>query len=351
MSPIVSVIIPVYKTEKYLKKCVASVLNQTYSDIQVILVDDGSPDNCPSICDEYVKKDNRCCAIHKENGGVSSARNAGLDIATGKYVCFVDSDDYLPPDSVEILHNMIQDKNVQYVAGVSSKFGRKKNISKNDLLGVIDIWNAPEKLLQYIAMPGSYSPYAKIYDLDIFRDNNIRFNQELKCSEDALMIRQYLKYCKRIALIPNNVYEYNSENEHSLSKKAYPDFAFYFSKKMQALDDLTDVLPLTLNEKKQFLVQRAVHGFKISVNHYFSHWKSEDDRKFFVNKSADLLHKWLFISCVDKSFYLYRWWNKIRPHYKTKHDLFFELIQKEYIKDNISSNIKKYIKKLISKFK
>ena len=91
----ISVIVPVYKVEKYLDRCIESIVNQTYKALEIILVDDGSPDNCPEMCDNWAKKDNRITVIHKENGGVSSARNAGIGIATGKYIHFVDSDDWL----------------------------------------------------------------------------------------------------------------------------------------------------------------------------------------------------------------------------------------------------------------
>lgn len=107
-SPLISVIIPVYNVELYLRECVDSVLNQTYTNLEVILVDDGSPDNCPAICDEYAAKDNRVRVIHKENGGLSDARNVGINEATGKYVLFLDSDDYLYSDTVleEISHSI-----------------------------------------------------------------------------------------------------------------------------------------------------------------------------------------------------------------------------------------------------
>lgn len=86
---LISVIIPVYKVEKYLDKCIQSVINQTYSNLEIILVDDGSPDNCPQLCDDWANKDERIKVIHKKNGGLSDARNAGLDIATGEYIAFV----------------------------------------------------------------------------------------------------------------------------------------------------------------------------------------------------------------------------------------------------------------------
>ena len=110
---LISVIIPVYKVEKFLEKCVNSVLEQTYKNLEIILVDDGSPDGCPALCDELAKKDKRIKVIHKKNGGVSSARNAALDEAKGKYVCFVDSDDYIEPTYAEDLHKAITENDVQ----------------------------------------------------------------------------------------------------------------------------------------------------------------------------------------------------------------------------------------------
>lgn len=105
---LISIIIPVYKTEQYLKRCVDSVLNQTYQELECILVDDGSPDEAGKICDEYKKKDARIKVIHKENGGLSSARNAGLDIAKGDYIGFVDSDDFIHPQMYEMLVDVLE---------------------------------------------------------------------------------------------------------------------------------------------------------------------------------------------------------------------------------------------------
>ena len=112
---LISIIIPVYKVEKYLEKCIESVLKQSYTNLQIILVDDGSPDNCGKICDEYAKKDSRIEVIHKVNGGLSDARNVGISKAKGRYIGFVDSDDYIKEDMYEILLNLIK----KYDADVS----------------------------------------------------------------------------------------------------------------------------------------------------------------------------------------------------------------------------------------
>ena len=98
---LISVIVPVYKVEQYLDKCISSIVNQTYDNLEIILVDDGSPDNCPKICDNWAEKDQRIKVVHKQNGGLSSARNEGIVVATGKYISFIDSDDYIDSQTYE----------------------------------------------------------------------------------------------------------------------------------------------------------------------------------------------------------------------------------------------------------
>ena len=113
MEDLITIVVPVYKVEKYIDRCVTSILNQTYKNLQIILVDDGSPDNCGKICDEYAKKDNRIEVIHKENGGLSDARNAGINIAKGKYIAFVDSDDYVSNDYIEYMYKILKKENAK----------------------------------------------------------------------------------------------------------------------------------------------------------------------------------------------------------------------------------------------
>ena len=120
--PLVSIIVPIYKAEHYLDTCIKSILNQTYTNLEVILVDDGSPDNCPAICDMYAEKDSRVRVIHKKNGGVSSARNTGLDYANGQYICFVDSDDWIEAKMVEHLYDCIQKNNTDAAVCLSSDY-------------------------------------------------------------------------------------------------------------------------------------------------------------------------------------------------------------------------------------
>lgn len=112
----ISIIVPVYKVEEDLDRCVQSIVDQTYKNLEILLIDDGSPDNCPAMCDEWAKKDKRIKVIHKENGGVSSVRNLGLELATGEYIGFVDSDDYIDATMYEKLYNKIQEDKSDFVA-------------------------------------------------------------------------------------------------------------------------------------------------------------------------------------------------------------------------------------------
>lgn len=130
---LISIVVPIYNVEKYLNKCIESILNQTYKNLEIILVDDGSPDNSGKICDEYKKMDSRIIVVHKPNGGLSDARNAGIMLATGKYIGFVDSDDYIEPDMYEILYSNIKkyNANISICSYVDEYESGKMEISKH----------------------------------------------------------------------------------------------------------------------------------------------------------------------------------------------------------------------------
>jgi len=128
MKPLISIIVPVYNVEQYLQRCLESIINQTYKNLEIILVDDGSPDNCPQICDDYAAKDNRIMVIHKKNGGLSDARNAGLDICKGKFISFVDSDDWIDTNYIKTLFDLLTETKTDIAIGNFFKTdGSKKN--------------------------------------------------------------------------------------------------------------------------------------------------------------------------------------------------------------------------------
>lgn len=180
----ISVIVPIYKVEQYLDECVGSIVKQTYQNLEIILVDDGSPDGCPQKCDEWAKKDARIRVIHKSNGGLSSARNAGLDIACGQYIGFIDSDDWIASDMYEsMLNNLLQaDADIAYTA--SSHVYENGEISTAHLVsGVKLIMNAGEAF-KYINLPGYFgiAAWDKLLKREIIGD--LRFPEDTKRDED-----------------------------------------------------------------------------------------------------------------------------------------------------------------------
>lgn len=191
----VSIIVPVFKVEKYINRCVESLVNQTFRDIEIILVDDGSPDNCPAICDEWAKKDSRIKVVHKLNGGLSSARNAGLPVATGKYVGFVDSDDDVELDMYEKMVSVAEREQVDFV--MADYFRILENGEK--YLKTLDIEGGrynKEKIRNEI-FPNlimreciDYGPLLSvwhcIYNADFLQKNNLKFDEEVRWSEDNI---------------------------------------------------------------------------------------------------------------------------------------------------------------------
>ena len=309
----VSVIIPVYRAEQYIEACVRSVAEQSYSNLEILLVDDGSPDCSGEICDKLAGVDKRIRVIHKSNGGASSARNAGLKYAGGTYICFVDSDDVLPANAIEMLVRTMISTESEYAAGICGIMGSSRVKNQIDREKVIRFDEQPEDLLSYIVQGGSYSPYAKLYLRSIIDDNKLAFREDLKCSEDALFIRQYLKYCKNAVLVPSVVYMYNTGNENSLSKKGFPEYANYFIEKLIALKELVSKLPLDNRKKVCFLESRGVHGLRLSIRHYIKNFSNHEEQISFISKSLTLFAPWLPTgenSYLERNKDLSKWWTE-----------------------------------------
>jgi glycosyltransferase involved in cell wall biosynthesis len=227
--PKISVIIPVYKVEKYLRQCVDSVLAQTHSDLEVILVDDGSPDNCGAICDEYAEKDSRVKVIHKENGGQGSARNRGLDAATGEYIAFVDSDDWVDSDMYESLLKLLLEHDADIAEGSYRFFRPWKN--QNQTLECpntqkVCVWEGLQILERFYFGPDLFSDVAvmvwnKLYKAQILRD--LRFREGF-IYEDSEFMPRVLYACKKLVKHDHSYYTYNihlSVGETSHSEKNY----------------------------------------------------------------------------------------------------------------------------------
>lgn len=207
MNSLISVIVPIYKVEKYLRKCVESILSQTHTNLEIILVDDGSPDNCGAICDEYAKQDARIKVIHKPNGGLSDARNAGLDIMTGEYVAFVDSDDWIGPRMYETLLQMLKqfqaDMAFGAVADDLEQGGRVTTVKVSNYGDEPFSEGVVEAMRRYFH--GSWAAWDKLYKADLFRD--IRYPVG-EINEDEAIVLQLLSKCTRVCYTNEVFYHY-----------------------------------------------------------------------------------------------------------------------------------------------
>ena len=209
--PLISIIIPIYKQEKYLRDCVDSVIKQTYNNIEIILVDDGSPDTCPAICDEYKAQDKRVIVLHKSNAGVSAARNSGIDIATGEWIVFVDSDDVISNIHIETLVNHICSSDILTCVGICNSLDGM-TIGDNNF-NSIDIFT----FKNYISLHGGF-PVCALYNNKIIKKHNLRFNESISYVEDVLWNYNYFCYVKKAVFISDKLYFYRKHPDATTNR-------------------------------------------------------------------------------------------------------------------------------------
>lgn len=237
--PKVSIVIPIYNVEKYLKRCVDSVLHQTLQNIEIILVDDGSPDKCPSICDQYKEKDSRIKVIHKKNGGLASARNAGLRIATGEYILFLDSDDWIEPETAEELVSIAEQYQVDFVRfrpmyagwpnhkdGSLCDFGTESGMKegvylKDDIIREIypRLFATPQLTLGVIV-----AAWRSLYRREFLKNNNLLFDEEIRYSEDTIFSAKVVSVTNSFYYLDGPRYYHYFYNGNSITKSYKKDY-------------------------------------------------------------------------------------------------------------------------------
>lgn len=217
-TPLISVIVPVYRVEKYLERCVKSILSQTYKNLEVILVDDGSPDQCPAICDACAERDARVKVIHQENKGLSGARNAGIDAASGEYLAFVDSDDYVSPHFIEELYQLLQDTGCaigqcrfSYVKGdgLVEEGDSAFCIYRGESL-MEQLYGPEEKATCFVVA------WNKLYRAELFKETGIRY-PEGRIHEDEATTYRLFHEAKKLAFLDRALYGYYTENGGSIT--------------------------------------------------------------------------------------------------------------------------------------
>ena len=213
--PKLSVIVPVYNAEKFIHKCIDSIVNQSFNDWELIIIDDGSPDNSGEICDEYAKVDKRIRVIHKKNEGVSVARNIGIENATGEYVIFIDSDDYLEGDCFSLVKDAGSDLLVFESISYNSQNDIKKWYDINDDHISVNT-NKIDFIKEYISLFVLDGPCAKFFRRDVI--GSIRFPEGQRLGEDNVFMLTFIKVCRTIDTITGYYYVIDDHYSNSYNK-------------------------------------------------------------------------------------------------------------------------------------
>lgn len=303
MNDLISVIVPIYNVEKYLKKCIESLINQTYDNLEIILVDDGSPDGCGKICDEYALMDGRIHVIHKENGGLSDARNAGIDFAKGQYFMFVDSDDYINVNMVKSLYdailffqadlaicrykNVFDDEIMDYTGACNENDAFV--ITKEDYLSTYEYYH--DRKSEFIVA------WNKLYSRRLFDD--VRYPKG-KVHEDEFTTYKLIYKASKMVYIPHELYYYvqrkNSIMSHGITRK-----------RLLVLDAIAERLAFYEDRKEMGYWKRDFENFRISYLKYLGAVSASKDlsvkdfkkyKKIFRNNMV----KYFSVNrCLDKN--------------------------------------------------
>lgn len=343
----ISVIVPVYNVEKYLKKCINSIINQSFKKIEIILINDGSTDKSGVICDKLAKQDLRIKVIHQENAGVSVARNVGIELAQGEYICFVDSDDYLPYNAIEVLYNQITENNVDLCCGSWTKITAIKTKKNDNQTSIIDL-SDKEAINKYMRLEEVNGPVAKLYKRDIILDNNLRFAKGIKIGEDAIFNYQYINKCKQVMFVSDNVYYYNKLNSGSATHSYYSDFNLC---SLQTAVAQSEVLLCEYVNNNSYIVQQVFSDRFISAINYLSYYNLE--KIFYIEelkRTCEMFEPYFIKKIISENSDFSKV-NKIYIAYQKGDEALYECCFKKQDNKTLISVIKTFIYNIISKCK
>lgn len=328
-SGLVTIVVPVYNVEKYLDRCINSIVGQTYSKIEIILVDDGSPDRCPEMCSEWAKKDSRIKVIHKENAGLGFARNTGIENATGEYICFFDSDDYIAPDTIEKAYKLAQNEKSEIVVFgmciVNARGGLiREEVPQTDKLTYSGreiqedflpdlISSLPKGKRKNLRM----SACSSLFSTALIKKNKWRFASEREIiSEDVYSLLGLYKYVEKVSVLPEALYFY-CKNPSSLTHTYRPDrfekICEFHSKCEEKASELG------YNEKVKHRLQGPLASFVIAAMKQIVQTQLSEKEKFLAIKEivhsdylkkikwnyslhADSRARQVFLISLDKGF-------------------------------------------------
>lgn len=264
----ISVIIPIYNAESFLNECLASIQNQTFSDYEVWLIDDGSTDNSGTICDKFAAPNKQFHVIHKKNGGVSSARNAGLEKANGEWICFIDADDTVEKEYLSTLYQFANmQKDILIIQGFKTFLPDNTYIDKrftNQLYNSSEVY----KTFQDLNINRCGYPFGKLYNAEIIRHHHLRFVESIHYAEDVMFMLTYLTHCSAIQTVEGMNYNYYiRKNIQSLSKRIFvfeSEYACYqlYLKRIGELKQRFNLTETSLrkvyNVISEYLIRRSI---------------------------------------------------------------------------------------------
>jgi len=296
LKPLVSIIVPVYNVEQYLAQCVNSLLSQTLKVIEIILVDDGSNDSCPAMCDTYREHDSRVMVIHQQNSGYGKACNAGIAIANGEFIGIIESDDYVETVMFERLYNTAKSNNLDMVCCHYYFFYSAKNIRKR-----IDLSNLPKnKVISYKDVPDIFfkppAVWAAIYKKSFLINNNIRFLETSGASyQDASFSFKVYACADSFMLIEDNLIYYRKDNENSSTNSKDKVFCI--------CDELKEIERFVEEKMPSEKLTSIVTKLKFYV--YMWNYKriARKNRYIFLRKYSEEMRKYIFEKKIDKEMY------------------------------------------------
>lgn len=273
MKPEISIIVPFYNINSLLlKRCLDSVLRQSFTNFEIIVVNDGSNKDYLDVQSEYTKKDTRVVFINNEHGGVSKARNTGIELAKGKYIAFVDADDFIEESYLNLLYKGIQDCDLVIAGVLIQNFPTVNSLEDRKLF-----FSQPSiyRGLQYINFC-----WNKLYKTQIIKDNNIKFDENIKLGEDALFLYEYFKYCTSIRSIKDAVYNYEKNNNSAVNKYD-ENFWNYEQNVIQKQWDLFHQYPLSESEE-QVMLFYLYRKFKLAFYYYIDREPNKQKKKIMI---------------------------------------------------------------------
>lgn len=303
---LISVVIPIYKVEKYLRRCVESVRKQTYANLEIILVDDGSPDTCPDICDEYLKKDERIRVIHKKNGGLSDARNVGIENARGKYIGFVDSDDYLHPEMYECLYSAMRECDADVSICNIEKVYTEEYVVREQGTPIIRQYDGREAIANIFNADlylSSVVAWNKLYKRTLF--DSVRYPKGKLHEDEFTTYRLFYESMQVVYL--DKAYYYYFQREDSIMAKVkgkIPD---------EALEAYEEMGKFFEGKEESYLLQLAKYRYLCFLKRYVE--QSEHEGKKILSAEMEKKYKEEYKKNIHKikkmkrrfRLWLYRW--------------------------------------------